>query len=88
MACDIHIHTQHWLLTLGNAPDIYSSSESGHKRPLYSMLQLNVISNLGTGIPNLFTTQGIKHMELMISAGTSKALPGQLLRESFEAFLT
>jgi hypothetical protein len=45
-------------------------------------------SNPGAGIPNLFTTQGINHLELMMSAGTSTSLTGQLLRASFEAFLT
>jgi hypothetical protein len=45
-------------------------------------------SNLGAGITNLFTTQGVKHMELMMSTGTSKSLTGKLLQASFKAFLT
>jgi hypothetical protein len=45
-------------------------------------------ANLGAGIPNLFTVQGIKHLESMMAAGKALSLTGKLLRASFEAFLT
>jgi hypothetical protein len=45
-------------------------------------------ANLGAGVPNIFTIQGIKHLEFMMSAGQSSSLTGKLIRASFEAFLT
>jgi hypothetical protein len=43
-------------------------------------------SNLGAGVANLCTTQGIKHLELLMSAGHAGSLTGKLLRASFDAF--
>jgi hypothetical protein len=44
-------------------------------------------TSIRAGIPDLFTTQGLAHIDSMLTHGQSRSLTGQLLRVAFEAFI-